>query len=339
MHIRPITITDIARMLNLSKTTISRALKGHPDISPATREAVTQLAEALHYRPNSVAVSLRHRTSKIIGLIVPQISCFFFPFVIQGIEYEVNKHGYKLVFLNSNEEYQREIESCEILMAGNVEGILVSVSRTTKDLSHFREITNMGLPIVFFDRVPEGFNADLVMVDDTDGAFRATKHLIETGKKRIAICIGNPNLLISKNRLKGYKAALDVAGIPFDEKYVISGETPDEVEKLMHLLLDLSVPPDGIFAISDLTISGMMQALYAREIKIPEEIAIVGFCEEPFSKMYRPAISAIHPMGFEIGCRAAQMLFERIQNGNKLPASRIELTATLSIRGSTVAGN
>ncbi|HPG34524.1 MAG: LacI family transcriptional regulator [Lentimicrobium sp.] len=337
MSLNPVTIMDLARLLGLSKSTVSRALKNHPDISQTTRDAVQQLAESLNYRPNSVAVSLRHKKTKIIGLVVPQISYFFFPSVVKGIEDEVNKHGYTLMIMQSNEEYEREKAACNILMSGNVEGMLVSVSRQTVDFTHFEDIIRAGLPIVFFDRVPEGCRADMVLVDDTDGAYRATRHLIETGKRRIAICTGTPNLMISRNRLRGYKAALTEAGLAIDERYIFEGETPEEVEKGMGALLDMPERPDGIFAISDLTMAGIMRAIYAHQLKIPEQIGVIGFCEEPFSLMYNPQLSTIKPMGFEIGKAAAQLLFKKILNGQEnLATERFEIPGDLLKRGSTI---
>lgn len=338
MAVNPVTIMDLAKLLNLSKSTVSRALKNHPDISKATRDAVRQLADALNYRPNSVAVTLRHKKSRIIGLVVPQISYFFFPSVVKGIEDEVNKHGYTLMIMQSNEEYLREKEACNHLMSGNVEGILISVSRETVDFHHFEEIIDSGLPMVFFDRVPETCLADMVLVDDTDGAYRAVKHLIETGKKRIAICTGTPNLLISRNRLKGYKQALSESGIKVDERYIFEGESPEEVEKEMSKLLDLPDRPDGIFAISDLTMAGIMQAIYSRRLRIPEDIGVIGFCEEPFSLMYNPPVSTIRPMGYEIGKTAANLLFKKILDGeDTLTVGRVELTGELIARASTIA--
>ncbi|MHC1778360.1 MAG: LacI family DNA-binding transcriptional regulator [Lentimicrobium sp.] len=329
----------MAKLLGLSKSTVSRALKNHPDISRETRESVVQLAESLHYRPNSVAVTLRHKKSRVIGLIVPEISYFFFPSIVKGIEDEVNRHGYKLMILQSNEEYEREVEACEILLSGNVEGILVSVSRKTLDFRHFEDIICDGFPIVFFDRVPENLSADMVLVDDVDGAYRATAHLIETGKKRISICFGDPNLLISRNRLKGYRAAFADAGMTVDERYIITGETPDEVENETNRLLSMAEPPDAFFAISDLTMSGIMKAIYSHKLKIPDEVAVIGFCEEPFSLMYYPQLSTIKPMGFEIGKTAAEMLFSKIlRNEPEEPPKRIEITGDLIIRASTVAG-
>lgn len=336
MIINPVTIKDIAKLLGLSKSTVSRALKNHPDISADTKDAVMILAEKLHYRPNTVAVTLRHKRSKIIGLIVPQLSYFFFPSVILGIEAEATRHGYKLMILHSNEQYEREVEACNILLSGNVEGVLVSVSRKTTDFNHFNDILKSGLPLVFFDRVPEDVKADKVLVDDLDGSYRGVRHLIEIGCKRIAICLGNANLLISKNRLKGYKAAFQEVGRPVDETYIIAGESTEEVEAKMMDLLNLPNPPDGIFAISDLTMSGIMKAIYRKKLQVPTDIAVMGFCEEPFSSMYSPPVSTIKPMGFEIGQKAAELLFEKIFNeGLRQPPKRIDIVSELVVREST----
>ncbi len=335
MH--PITIKDIAKLLGISKSTVSRALKDHPDISKKTKDAVLQLAQSLHYIPNAIAMSLRHKKSKVIGLIIPQISYFFFPSVIKGIEDEVYKHGYKLMILSSNEKYEREVEACNILTSNNVEGVLASVSRRTNDFNHFQDIIDSDIPIVFFDRVPDNIEADMVLIDDIDGAYKATKHLIETGKRRIAICIGNPNLLISKNRLQGYQKACEEFKHIVEEQFIISCETPEEAEEETNRLINGENTPDSMLAISDLTMSGIMKAIYKNELKIPEEIAVIGFCEEPFSTMYTPPISTIKPMGFEIGNTAAKMLFERIseEGKEKSQAQRIDLIGEMIIRAST----
>jgi DNA-binding LacI/PurR family transcriptional regulator len=336
MH--PITINDIAKLLGVSKSTVSRALKDHPDISQTTKDAVLQLAESLHYRPNAVALSLRHKKSKVIGLIIPQISYFFFPSVVEGIEKEVHKHGYKLMILTSNEKYEREVEACNILLSNNVEGILASVSRKTRDFTHFHNIIDSEIPMVFFDRVPDNIRADMVLVDDIEGAYKATRHLLETGKKKIAICIGNPNLLISKNRLLGYQKACEEFKSSIEEQFIISCETPEEAENETNRLINSKNSPDSILAISDLTMSGIMKAVYKNCLKIPEDIAVIGFCEEPFSTMYNPPLSTIKPMGLEIGNTAAQMLFKRINEEAKEKSSpkRINLKSEMIIRASTV---
>jgi LacI family transcriptional regulator len=327
-----ITIKDIAKLLGLSKSTVSRALKDHPDISPETKRAVKEIAEKLHYKPNHVAISLRHRKSRMIGLLVPNISYFFFPSVIEGIEEIVHEHGYQLMILQSNESYEREVNSIDTMLANNVE-----VSRKTEDFSHFKNVIDRDIPIVFFDRVPEEIKADMVLVDDIRGTYDGVKHLLDTGRKQIAICIGHPNLLISKNRLKGYKMALNEVGLEVEEKYIISGQSIDDVERATHQLLNQENPPDGIFAISDLTMTGIMRAIYANRLRIPEDIAVIGFCEEPFSTMYNPPLSTIQPMGFEIGKMATEVLFTRIQaeHGFMMTPEIHNITSKMVIRGST----
>jgi len=314
MKSNPITIIDIAKILGLSKSTISRALKNHPDISQKTKDAVKSVAESLKYIPNTVASSFRNKKSKIIGLIVPQISYFFFPSVVRGIEEVVHDLGYTLLILQSNESYEREVENLKILIANNVEGILASVSLKTKNFEHFQHIIDIELPIVFFDRVVKDMDADVVLVDDVTGSYKAVNQLLNAGRKRVAICIGNLNLLISQNRLQGYKTALVQSGIPVDEELILSCDTPEETEMETLRLLNMKNPPDSIFAISDLTMTGVMKAIFSKNLKVPTDISVIGFCEEPFRSMYNPPLSAIEPMGFEIGKKAAELLFERVEN-------------------------
>ena len=334
--VNPVTIKDIADLLGLSKSTVSRALKNHPDINRDTKRLVVEMAEKLRYRPNTVAMSLRNKKSGIIGMIVPHISSFFFPSVIRGVEYEVNKGGYKLMILHSNDDFQREEEACQILMSSNVEGILISMASTVRHYTHYERILQYNLPIVFYDRVPEAFEADKVLVDDYHGAFRAVKHLINCGKHKIAICFGNSNLLISQNRLKGYTDALIEAGIVFNSDYVYSGETPEEVELLTQQILSLSDPPDAIFAISDLTMSGIMRAIYRANLVIPGDIAVIGFVEESFASMYHPPVTSIMPMGYEIGVTAAQLLLKRIAlEDSQFVAQTINIASDLVVREST----
>lgn len=312
MEGKSITIKDMAKLLGLSKSTVSRALKDHPDISKETKEMVKRIAGDLSYMPNVVASSLRLKKSKTIGAIFPEISYFFFPSVIHGIEEVAHQMGYNLLIVQSNESYEREVENLNILMSNKVDGILLSVSKNTRNFDHFRHIMGMNLPLVFFDRIVKDLPADNVLVDDISGAITAVNHLLETGKKRIAICNGNPNLLISQNRLKGYRTALEAGRIPIDEKLIVSGETPLEAEAETLKLLNMASPPDAIFAISDLTMTGVMKAIYQTRLRIPEDIAVIGFCEEIFRTMYNPALTAIQPMGFEIGKIAAEVLFEKI---------------------------
>jgi LacI family transcriptional regulator len=312
-------------------------LKDHPDISPETKDAVKTLADSIRYRPSQVAISLRFRKSRVIGLIIPKIYSFFFPSVVNGIESIAHEHGYNLMILQSNETYENEVHNTNILLQNNVEGVLACVSRKTRNFDHFKIVTESRIPIVFFDRVPSDLLGDMVLIDDVQGAYDATSHLIKRGKKKIAICIGNPGLLISINRLKGFRKALDESGIPLPEEYIVSGESPEEAAIETGKLLDLTNPPDSIFAISDLTMSGIIREVYNRNIKVPEQLALVGFCEDIFSLMYFPQLTSIPPMGFEIGKTAAERLFQQIFNNNvkNSPPETILLKSTLTIRNST----
>jgi LacI family transcriptional regulator len=331
-----ITIKDIARLLGLSKSTVSRGLKDHPDISTETKEAIKDVARELGYMPNVVASSLRLKKSKTIGAIFPEISYFFFPSVIHGIEEVAHKMGYNLLIVQSNESYEREVENLNILITNKAEGILLSVSKETKNFDHFRHVMGMNLPVVFFDRIVKDLPADNVLVDDISGSITAVKHLLETGKKRIAICNGNPNLLICQNRLKGYQIALEESGISVDNRLIISGETPYEAEEETLRLLNMDTPPDAIFAVSDLTMTGVMKAIYQTHLRIPEDIAVIGFCEEIFRTMYNPSLSAIQPMGFEIGKIAAEVLFEKIIR-NQTNEPQLE-PRTIYLEGNLVKG-
>jgi LacI family transcriptional regulator len=337
MKNNPITIIDIAKILGISKSTVSRALKNHPDISQATKDLVLQVAQLHNYLPNTVASSFRNKKTKIIGLIVPQISYFFFPSVVRGIEEVVHNKGYKLLILQSNESYIREVENLNILIANNVEGILVSVALETKNFDHFQHVIDFELPIVFFDRVVKDLNTDIVLVDDITGSFKAVDYLLKAGRKRIAICTGNLNLLISRNRLQGYKTALVESGIPIIEDLIISGDTPEETEQKVLDLLTIENPPDGIFAISDLTMTGVMKAIFKRNMVVPKDISVIGFCEEPFRTMYNPHLTTIEPMGFEIGKKATELLFERLDDlQNSITQPRIIYLDSKIVEGGSV---
>ena len=221
--------------------------------------------------------------------------------------------GYNLMILFSNENTQRERESLNMFIANNVEGILASVARESKDFDHYQHILDLEIPLVFYDRVVKDLKVDIVLVDDVTASYKAVQELISAGRKRIAICTGNMNLLISQNRVQGYKTALIENGIPFLEEILVSAESPEAAEQEMTRLLKLNTPPDAILAISDLTMTGVMRAIQKMNFKVPEQISVIGFCEEPFRSIYNPPLNAVEPMGFEIGEQAAKILFERIK--------------------------
>ena len=311
-----VTIKDIARELGISPSTVSRALKDHPDISPETKRVVTELAEKLNYQPNSIALSLRHSKSNTIGVIIPQVVHWFFSTVISGIEDIAYGAGYSVIVSQSNESYEKEVTDTKSLFNNRVDGILISMSKETTDFAHFESLYSRGIPMVFFDRVCPQLNTSKVVVNDFNAAYNATKHLIEQGYKNIAHLAGGKNLAIGTDRLNGYKTALEENGIKFGERYVAHENLVDDelhAKALMHELFELPDPPDAVFANNDVSAIGAMMAAKERNLKIPEEFGIVGFSNWRFTELTEPALSTVDQRGFEIGQEAARLLIKEIE--------------------------
>ena len=334
-----VTIKDIAKELEISPSTVSRALKDHPDISPKTKKAVNDLAEKLHYQPNSIALSLRKSKTNTIGIIIPEFVHFFFSTVISGIEDVAYEKGYNVIISQSNESYEREVSDTRSMVSHRVDGLLVSVSKETRDFSHFKELMEREIPLVFFDRMCSELNTNSVVIDDFEAGFKAVEHLISTGKKNIAHLYGDLNLQICKNRYDGYRAALDKYNIPFNQDFAAyAGMLElDPAKELMNRLLDLPQRPDGVFAHNDVVAYGAMQAIKERGIKIPEEIGVIGFSDWQFSSLVEPGLSSISQSGFEMGQEAARLFLDQIENDDENYVPQIKVIPTkLVIRGSTV---
>lgn len=310
-----ITIKDIAAELGISPSTVSRALKDHPDISDATKKAVKDLAEKWDYQPNSIALSLRSQKSNIIGVIVPQLVHHFFSTIISGIEDVAYKAGYNVMICQSNEKYEREVADINALVSSRAEGLLVSFSKETANFDHLTKLQRKGIPLVFFDRISEDMDTHSVIVDDFGGSFKATEHLLDIGCKRIAHLEGPDNLMISQNRLDGYKEALEKHNIPFEEELsIICDGGPEEGVKAMNKLLDLPNPPDGVFANNDLVAIGAMSAIRARDLKIPEDIAVVGYSDWMVASVMEPSLTSVKQPGYEMGKVATEILLNQINN-------------------------
>lgn len=319
MKYNQVTIKDIARELGISPSTVSRALKDHPDISPDTKKAVNELAEKLNYQPNIVALSLRQSKTNTIGVIIPEIVHFFFSTVISGIEDVAYSAGYNVILAQSNESQTREISDIKALFNSRVDGMLMSVSRETTNFDHIESMLSKGVPIVFFDRVYDTRQASKIIVDDFTGAKEATLHLIDQGCKRIAHIEGPPNLEISKQRLEGYKEALKEHNMTFNKELVAicpSG-TIEEGKKATEKLLSLKNPPDAIFATNDPAAMGAMQAIKAKGLKMPDDVALVGFSNWFFSSLMDPPLSSVDQPGFEMGQEAAKLLIRQIEKQEK----------------------
>ncbi len=331
-----VTIKDIARELGVSPSTVSRALKDHPDISSATKTQVRELVEKMKYKPNAIALSLRSQKTNVISVIVPQIVHHFFSSVISGIEEVAQAKGYNVMIFQSNEKYEREVEILQAIESNRAEGILVSVSKTTRNFAHFRDLVEKEFPIVFFDRVCDELETDKVIVDDFNGAMNAVEYLIKTGCKRIAHLAAPQNLLIGYHRKRGYISALEKNGIEVDDSLIMKCDTIEEAYEIIPKLMSLERPPDGIFAVNDMTAAGTINALKSLKYRVPEDISVIGFTDGLVSTVTDPPLTTISQHGFEIGKKAAEMLLYRINNPDSGKKVYTEVIKTeLIVRGST----
>lgn len=331
------TIKDIARILRISPSTVSRALQDHPRISEETTKAVQALAQKLDYMPNSVALSLVKSRTNTVGIIIPEIAHHFFSSAISGIEDIAYKAGYNVMICQSNESYERELLNTKALLSSRVDGLIVSLARETQDYQHFRQLQQRGFPLVFFDRVCQEVAASKVIVDDYEGAFMAVEHLISIGCKRIAHLSGPKNLLISHNRFNGYADALAKYGLPVDQALVVHCDlTLENGIQAARSLFDQIQPPDGIFAISDLVAIGAMLTIKEKGLKIPEEVAIIGFANSRYASFFEPSLSSIEQPAFEMGQIAAQLFLDQTKTDadQYVPETKI-LKTKLIVRASS----
>ena len=342
MSFNQVTIKDIARELGISPSTVSRALKNHPDISAETKKAVHELAEKLNYQPNIVALSLRHRKTNTIGVVIPEIVHYFFSTVISGIESVAYEAGYNVILTQSNESAQREATDLKALFNSRVDGMLISISRETNHYEHIESILAKDVPVVFFDRSYDNPNTSKVLVDDYEGAYEAVKHLIEQGCRRVAHLEMAPGLAIAEDRKRGYVDALKDHNLPVDEKLTIicpSGSLEDG-QRAAEQLLSLKTLPDSIFANNDLLAFGAMQVIKKRGLKIPDDIAIVGYSNWFFSALTDPPLSSVHQPGFEMGMEAARLLISQIEmkekGGKEIVPEKKVLKTHLVIRDSSL---
>lgn len=334
-----VTIKDIARKLGVSPSTVSRALQGHPDISEETRREVHELASRLKYKPNVVALSLRQGHTHTIGVIIPEIVHFFFSQVISGIQDIAYKSGYTVIICQSDEKYDREIDNSRTLIAHQTEGILVSVSKETLDFQHFRDILDHGIPVVFFDRVAPGIEADRVITNDLESAYQATRHLIEQGRKRIAHFAGPQNLDIGRDRKAGYMKALAETSLPFIPEMCTEVDSFEKAFLQVLKMKNEGIMPDAIFASNDLTAIGAMKSLKKIGLRIPEDVAVAGFSYGQFAEISDPPLTSVDQHGYEMGSLATQMLLKRIQSQDQdFPCETKIVKGDLVIRNSSVPG-
>lgn len=322
----PITIKDIAKALGLSTSTVSRALRGSYEISPETKKLVIEYAEQYNYRPNPIALSLKERRSRSIGVVVCEIANNFFSQAINGIESIAYNRGYHVIISQSHESYDREVVNVEHLASRSVDGLLVSLSAETDHIEHFKNLHEKGFPIVFFDRITEEIETFKVVVDNYKGAYDATQHLIDSGYTKIAHVTSSQHLSISKERLEGYKAALADNGIALNESYIRycnhGGMIYDELEDAVKSLVRLKDKPDAIFSAGDRLSISCLTALKAIGLKIPDDIALVGFSNSPLVQLLSPGLTAVKQPAFEMGQVATELLIKLIES--KRPVTEFE---------------
>lgn len=328
------TLQDIAIKLGLSTSTVSRALNDHPDINAETKNLVRNAAKELNYQPNILAKGLKGDKMATIGVIVPEIKHDFFSSAISGIEQVAYQSGFIILVCQSNESSEREVINTKTLLYNRVAGIIASISQDTNSTGHFQHVIERNIPLVFFDRVPDEIKAHKVVIDDMKSSYDAVNFLIQKGYNKIAHFAGPPLLGICKNRLVGYKNALLDSGKEVNNNLIVYGGLHEQDGyNAMDLLIKNNLLPDSIFAVNDPVAIGAFQRIKEANLKIPEDIGIVGFSNNKIASIVEPPLTTINQPSFEMGKRAAKIIIDMIENGLTEPITEI-METELVVRNS-----
>lgn len=335
-----VTIRDIAQELGIAPATVSRALSDHPEISSSTKKKVRAIAERLNYRTNKIASSLRSGRTNVIGVLIPTAEHLFFGSIIHAISNLASKKGYDVLIYQSNESEAFEKKGIETFTDARVDGILVSISKNTKDFSHFKNVKDKGIPIAFFDRTYDDLEISSVCIDDYFGGFLATESLIKSGYKRIAHISGPQHIKAFSDRVKGYKDALIKNNLNIEDKLIFNGDISIEAgRKGVQYFYSLKHKPDAIFAVEDFTALGALKELKDLSVKVPAEFGVFGFCNDLFGEHITPSLSTIDQKTSQMGEEAFNLLYELIQKrGEKTNSQKRVLTPSLIIRESSIKG-
>jgi LacI family transcriptional regulator len=334
---KEITIYDIADKLNISIATVSRALKDDPVVNKKTKKKIFELAEELGYRSNHFARNLRNQRTETIGVIVPRLNSYFMSTVIAGIENVANSEGYNLIISQSSESEQKEKMNAKTMFNNRVDGLLVSLSYDTNDISHFDQFSRKDIPVIFFDRGEQHENFTNVVIDNRKAAYEATKHLIKEGCKRIVHITAKPKRNVYVNRLNGFKQALTENNIDFKDEYLVIGNLSLEAGmEAAEVILKMDPLPDGVFVANDNCAVGCMLSLKQAGVLIPGNIAFVGFNNDPVSKVIEPNLTTINYPGYEMGEVAARNLINHLNGTYTIHSTNtIVLRSELIIRASS----
>lgn len=331
------TIKDIANVLGITPSAVSKALNDHPRISEKTKSAVLQIARNLDYQPNHLASALRKGKSNLVGVIVPRTNSHFFSSVIENIEKVLNKEGYHIIITQSNESYKKECSNIDTLLFTQVDGIIASMANETVKLDYFEKIKSKGIPLILFDRGENDLNVDYIGINDYESSHMIVEHLINQGCKRIAHIGGYKHTRIFNNRIRGYVDAIKKHELPLDNELLIeSSLTTEDGREKMTQLLALENRPDAVYVAGDYAALGALQVLNEHHISVPLDIALVGFGNEPFTAMVTPTLSSVNQHSAEIGKQAALTFLERIKTPTiKQSLNKIILDAELIVRSSS----
>lgn len=324
----PLTINDIAEALNVSASTVSRALKDNPCINVNTRERIKQYAREHHFQPNKQAVELRAGSNQVIGVIIPSFVNYFFSSVLSGLDSVMSEHGYRMIVAQSNDDYEREVQIANTFLQLRLSGIIVSLGKNTKQYDHFKAFTEHEIPLVFFDRICTELNTDRVVVDDYAGTYAAVEHMIQTGCRNIYFYGSPPHLEISKNRRNGYLDAMHKYGITVTDDMMPFCDNRSDAISLTKKLLSLPRKPDGFFAVNDSTATGILYSCKLMGFKVPDDVSICGFAGENISEITDPLLTTVEQKGEEVGQYAFDMLLAQI-NGEEHPNKMVVRTKLL----------
>ncbi|EHQ30584.1 LacI family DNA-binding transcriptional regulator [Mucilaginibacter paludis] len=336
----PVKLKDIAKALNVSVSTVSRSLSGGHEISEKTRNIVLRYAQKLNYRQNPIALSLKERRSRSIGVVISEVANSYFSQAISGIESIAYDRGYHIFITQTHESADREIANVQHLSSRSVDGLLISLASETQEISHLKSLHDKGLPIVFFDRVSPEIETHKVIANNYKGAFEATVHLIKSGFRRIAHITGAHHLSTSKDRLRGYLAALDLYSIPCKPEYIIycenGGMIQAETDAAIAQLALMPDRPDALFIGGDKLSTGCLSALKKQGLQVPQDIAIAGFTNSDVAELFKPSLTAVSQPAYQIGQKAAEMLIQLIESKKPVTQFETEMFSTeLIVRKST----
>jgi len=331
-----ITIKDIARALNVSISTVSRALNNSPDLSEATKVLIHAYAREHHYKPNLLALSMKMRESKTIGVMVPQIIHHFFSSVLEGIMDVAEREGFNVLLFRSRDNFEKEVHSVQQLISSHVCGVLTSIAKETTHYEHFQELVDNNIPVIFFDRICVEIPSNRVVIDDYAGALSATEHLIKTGCKKISFFCSPMNLEISKNRRAGYMDALRRHGLVVDNELIKICDNYEEAIPVATAMLQSENRPDAFFAVNDETALGILYATKHLGLIIPDEVSICGFTDGFAAIASDPPLTTVGQNGLDVGRSAMELLVERIRYKGDEPLLKNKIIRTkLIVRETT----